>query len=61
MIFWSGWPYHRATLGHLRHQHPHHGHLVTLGTVSAWLWSIVALVFFDAGSSGMESMVGMGR
>ena len=60
VIFWSGWPYHRATLMNLRHGAVTMDTLVTVGTVSAWLWSMVALIFLDAGSSGMESMTGMG-
>ena len=58
VIFWSGWPYHRATLMNLRHRAVTMDTLVTLGTGAAWVWSMVALVFLDAGSSGMESMIG---
>ncbi len=60
VIAWSGWPYHRATLMNLRHRAVTMDTLVTLGTVSAWVWSMVALIFLGAGSSGMESMVGSG-
>ena len=33
--------------------------LVTVGTVAAWAWSVVALVFLDAAGSGMQEMAGM--
>src|SRR5689334_22673523 len=32
--------------------------LVTVGTISAWLWSVVALLFLDATGSGMGEMAG---
>ncbi len=60
VIFWCGWPYHRATLMNLRHRAVTMDTLVTLGTGAAWVWSMVALIFLDAGTSGMESMVGAG-
>ncbi|MBK5287997.1 MAG: cadmium-translocating P-type ATPase, partial [Acidimicrobiia bacterium] len=58
VIFWSGWPYHRATLMNLRHRAVTMDTLVTMGTGAAWLWSMVALIWLDAGSSGMGAMVG---
>ena len=58
VIFWSGWPYHRATLMNLRHRAVTMDTLVTLGTGAAWVWSMVALIWLDAGSSGMGAMVG---
>ena len=58
VIFWSGWPYHRATLMNLRHRAVTMDTLVTIGTVSAWLWSMVALVFLGASAGSMESMTG---
>ncbi len=58
VIFWSGWPYHRATLMNLRHGAVTMDTLVTMGTGAAWVWSMVALVFLDASTSGMESMTG---
>ncbi|MEP6623301.1 MAG: heavy metal translocating P-type ATPase [Acidimicrobiia bacterium] len=58
VIFWSGWPYHRATLMNLRHGAVTMDTLVTMGTGAAWLWSMVALIFLNASTSGMESMTG---
>ena len=54
VIFWAGWPFHRATLVNLRHGAVTMDTLVSLGTTAAWLWSVVALVFLDATSSGMR-------
>lgn len=59
VIFWAGWPYHRAALVNLRHRAVTMDTLVSLGTTAAWVWSVVALVFFDAADSGMNSMEGM--
>src|SRR6478735_9307816 len=60
VVFWSGWPYHRATWTNLRHGAVTMDTLVTVGTVSAWLWSVVALLFLGAasGGSGMSEMAG---
>jgi Cu+-exporting ATPase len=60
VVFWSGWPYHRATLTNLRHRAVTMDTLVSLGTVAAWLWSVVALLALGAGSSGMADMAGTG-
>ena len=43
VVFWCGWPYHRATWTNLRHGAVTMDTLVTVGTVAAWLWSVVAL------------------
>ena len=59
VVFWSGWPYHRATWMNLRHRAVTMDTLVTVGTVSAWLWSVVALLFLGAGSSGSSGMSDM--
>jgi Cu+-exporting ATPase len=59
VVFWSGWPYHRATWVNLRHRAVTMDTLVTVGTIAAWAWSVVALVFLDAAGSGMGEMAGM--
>jgi Cu+-exporting ATPase len=59
IVFWSGWPYHRATWMNLRHGALTMDTLVTVGTVAAWLWSVVALVFLGAASGGSSGMSGM--
>ena len=54
VILWSAWPFHRATLVNLRHGATTMDTLVSLGTLSAYVWSIVALVFLGAGEQGMS-------
>jgi Cu+-exporting ATPase len=54
VILWSAWPFHRATLTNLRHHTTTMDTLVSLGTVAAYVWSIVALVFLGAGEQGMS-------
>jgi Cu+-exporting ATPase len=58
VVLWSGWPDHRATWTNLRHRAVTMDTLVSVGTISAWLWSAVALLFLDASGSGMGEMAG---
>jgi Cu+-exporting ATPase len=44
VVFWSGWPFHRAAVTNLRHGAATMDTLVSLGTLAAWTWSTVALV-----------------
>ncbi|MFW2383611.1 MAG: heavy metal translocating P-type ATPase [Acidimicrobiales bacterium] len=44
VIFWSGWPFHRAALLNLRHHSTTMDTLVSMGSTAAWLWSAVVLV-----------------
>src|SRR5213078_2342774 len=54
VILWAGWPFHHATLVNLRHGATTMDTLVSLGTLAAYVWSIVALVFLGAGEQGMS-------
>ena len=54
VILWSAWPFHRATLRNLRHRTTTMDTLVSLGTIAAYVWSVVALVFLGAGEQGMS-------
>ena len=47
VVLWCGWPFHRATLVNLRHGAVTMDTLVSVGTVAALLWSVVALVALD--------------
>jgi P-type Cu+ transporter len=47
VVFWSGWPFHRAALKNLRHLAASMDTLISLGTLAAWTWSLVALVAVD--------------
>ena len=50
VVFLAGWPIHRATLANLRHGAATMDTLVTLGTLSAYTWSVVSLLFIDEGA-----------
>jgi len=54
VILWAGWPFHRATLVNLRHGTTTMDTLVSLGTLAAYGYSVVALVFLHAGKAGMS-------
>jgi Cu+-exporting ATPase len=60
VVLWSGLGFHRAAFLNARHGTATMDTLVSIGTLSAYLWSAVALVFLDAGSNddGM-SVAGM--
>lgn len=61
VVFYSGWGFHRAALVNLRHGAATMDTLVSMGTLAAWTWSTVALLFLDAADShgSMGSMAGM--
>lgn len=44
VILWSGWPFHRAAWMNLRHGSTTMDTLVSMGSLSALLWSVVVLV-----------------
>lgn len=44
VIWWAGWPFHRATVAATRHRTTTMDTLVTVGTSAAWAWSTVVLV-----------------
>ncbi len=58
VIFWSGWPFHRAALLNLRHHSTTMDTLVSMGSTAAWLWSAVVLaasiegghIYFETGA-----------
>ena len=54
VLLWAALPFHRATLRGLRHGTTTMDTLISLGTVAAYLWSVVALLFGTAGHIGME-------
>jgi Cu+-exporting ATPase len=54
VVFWAGWPFHRAAWRNLRHGAANMDTLISLGTLAAWTWSVVALFFLDAGEPGMR-------
>ena len=60
IVFWCGWGFHRAAWMNLRHGTTTMDTLVSMGTLSAWIWSTIVLVggLGDDSStmSDMESM-----
>jgi len=59
VVFWAGWPFHRAALTNLRHGAATMDTLVSVGTVAAWTWSTVVLLFLSGGTGG-DGHAGMG-
>jgi Cu+-exporting ATPase len=54
VVLWGGWPFHRAALANLRHGAATMDTLISVGTLAAWGWSVVALFFLGAGEPGMR-------
>jgi Cu+-exporting ATPase len=54
VVLWGGWPFHRAALANLRHGAATMDTLISVGTLAAWGWSVVALFLLDAGEPGMR-------
>ncbi len=54
VVLWGGWPFHRAAWQNLRHRAATMDTLISVGTLAAWGWSVVALFFLDAGMPGMR-------
>ena len=53
VVVWAAWPFHRAAWTNLRHGAATMDTLVSLGTLSALLWSLYALFLGTAGTPGM--------
>jgi P-type Cu+ transporter len=54
VVFWTGLDFHRAALANARHLAATMDTLISIGTVAAWGWSVVALVFVDEGEIYFE-------
>ena len=44
VVLWGGWPFHRAAFVNARHGAATMDTLISIGTLAAWSWSLVALV-----------------
>lgn len=53
VVVYAGWPFHRAAWTNLRHGAATMDTLVSVGTLAAFCWSLWALFFGDAGTTGM--------
>jgi Cu+-exporting ATPase len=60
VVLWGAWPFHRAAWVNLRHRTATMDTLISLGTLAAYGWSVVALLFGDAGRPGMRMDMDMG-
>ena len=60
IVLRSAWPFHRATLVNLRHGTTTMDTLVSLGTMAAYLWSAVALIFLGAADEAMSGGMSLG-
>ena len=54
VVFWSGLGFHQAALRSLRHRAATMDTLVSLGTLAAWAWSVVALLAVDSADTYFE-------
>ncbi len=54
VVVYGGWPFHRAAWTSLRHGAATMDTLISVGTLAAFGWSMVALFFGDAGQPGMR-------
>jgi Cu+-exporting ATPase len=54
VLFWAAWPFHRAAWTNLRHGTATMDTLISIGTLAAWTWSVVSLLFLGAGDPGMR-------
>ena len=44
VVFWAGWPFHRAAALNARHAAATMDTLISIGTLAAWVWSAVVIV-----------------
>jgi P-type Cu+ transporter len=54
VVLWGAWPFHKATWANLKHGTATMDTLITVGVLSAWLWSLYALFLGDAGMPDMR-------
>lgn len=54
VVSWCGLPFHRSALVNARHRATTMDTLVSLGTLTAWCWSVWALLFGHAGRLGLR-------
>ncbi|HTU14495.1 MAG TPA: heavy metal translocating P-type ATPase [Solirubrobacterales bacterium] len=53
VILWAAWPFHKVAWQNLKHGAASMDTLISLGTLAAYGWSVVALFFLGAGEPGM--------
>ena len=53
VVLYAAWPFHKAAWANAKHATATMDTLISIGTLAAWGWSVVALFFGDAGMTGM--------
>lgn len=59
VVVWGAWPFHVAAWRNARHGVATMDTLISIGTLAAYLWSVVAVVFLGAGEIGMRMQMTM--
>jgi P-type Cu+ transporter len=54
VVFWAGWAFHTAAARNLRHRLVTMDTLISLGTLAAWTWSVVALLALENADTYFE-------
>jgi Cu+-exporting ATPase len=54
VVFWAGWTFHTAAARNLRHRLVTMDTLISLGTLAAWTWSVVALLGLEDADTYFE-------
>ncbi|MCA1569095.1 MAG: cadmium-translocating P-type ATPase [Chloroflexi bacterium] len=54
VLVWSALPFHRAAWMNLRHGTATMDTLISIGTIAAWTWSVLSLLFLGAGDPDMR-------
>jgi P-type Cu+ transporter len=54
VLVWAALPFHRAAWLNLRHGTATMDTLISIGTIAAWTWSVVSLLFLGAGDADMR-------
>src|SRR5918999_1130080 len=54
VVLWAGWPFHRAAALNLRHRGATMDTLISLGTLAAWGWSVIALLALEGAETYFE-------
>ena len=54
VLVWSALPFHRAAWMNLRHGTATMDTLISIGTIAAWTWSVISLLFLGAGDPDMR-------
>ena len=54
VVLWGAWPFHRAAIVNARHGAATMDTLISVGVAAAYLWSLSALLFGEAGRTGMR-------